>query len=224
MNNEIIRNHYDAFDRIRSFGLKHAAAFLPGSRGTALFGEIATVVAGMEANGVKKISGTAGYGGGTDAKQMAAEALKELMREIRDTAEAISEAEGLPEFDDQFRMPRTGSYSVLLSKAGAFLQDATEHAALFTEFELPATFLTDLQAAIVRLEKGGDAQNAGLAEQVAGTAELTALAVRGMRARKQLLPIARNKFKAQAGLLAEWESAHHIVRSGRPESPTSGAK
>lgn len=56
---------------------------------------------------------------------MAAENLREEMRAIRDTAEAISEAEGLPEFDDKFRMPRSYSYEVLLTTARAFLKDAT---------------------------------------------------------------------------------------------------
>lgn len=215
MNNEIIRNHYDAFDRISGFGKKHGGAFAPESRAAKLFSEIAAVVGKMEENGVKKISGTAGYQGGTNAKQLAAELVREDLRTIRDTAESISEAEGLPEFDDQFRMPRTSSYGVLLSHAKAFLKDAGPHAALFVEFEMPADFLTQLDAHIKLLEKGGDEQTTGLSEQVAGTAELAALTTRGTGLRKQLLTIVRNKFRGEPGILAEWEAAQHIVRPDR---------
>lgn len=196
-----------------------AVRFAAGSRATGLFTGLASVVAGMEENGVKKISGTAGFQGGTDAKQLAADLVREDMRAIRDTAEAISEAEGLPEFDDQFRMPRSGSFVVLLVQAKAFLEDAGPHAALFVEFELPGTFLTDLDKHIKLLEKGGDDQNAGLSEQVAGTAELSAFTVQGTKLRKQLLPIVRNKFKSEPGILAEWETAQHIVRPDRPADP-----
>lgn len=188
MNNEIIRNHYDVFDNIKSFAGKHGSRFAAGSRATGLFNELASVVAGMEENGVKKISGTAGFLGGTDAKQLAADQVREDMRAIRDTAEAISEAEGLPEFDDQFRMPRSGSFVVLLVRAKAFLEDAGPHAALFVEFELPATFLTDLDKHIKLLEKGGDDQNAGLSEQVAGTAELSAFTVQGTNCASSCCP------------------------------------
>ncbi len=151
---------------------------------------------------------------------MAAENLREEMRAIRDTAEAISEAEGLPEFDDQFRMPRSYSYEVLLTAARAFLQDAAANEALFLEFEIKPTFLADLAADIATLETADDTQDGGLSQQVGGTAVLSAQVTIGLAARKQLLPIVRNKFAGNPGLLAEWATATRIVRPDRtPEVP-----
>ncbi len=212
MNNQVIRNDYDAFDRMKGFGAKHGRHFAAGSRGERLFAGISTVVATMEEHGVKKLSGSAAYHGGTDARTLARELVREDLRAIRDTAEAISEADDLPEFEEQFRLPRSGSATLLLAKAKAFLKDAAPHEALFIEFELPADFLEDLVADIALLEKAKDDKDAGLSEQVAGTAELSAAALAGIKLRKQLLPIVRNKFRSQPGILAEWETASHIVR------------
>lgn len=107
MNNETIRNHYDAFSRMKAFATTYAGIFDPGSRASAQFAVISGVVTAMEAQGVAKLAGTMDFRGGTGAKEVAAENLRAEMRAIRNTAQAISEAEGLPEFDDQFRMPRS---------------------------------------------------------------------------------------------------------------------
>lgn len=224
MNNEMIRNHYDAFARIAGFGAVHGSQFAAGSRGAAQFATIAEVVGKMEETGVKQLSGTGDYRGGTDAKQLAAENLRSEMREIRDTAEAISEAEGLPDFDSQFRMPRSYSQEVLLTTARAFLAEATEHEALFLEFEMPADFLAELGSAIQALEQANEAQDAGLSGQVGGTAALQAELARGIKARKLLLPIVRNKFRGNDGVLAQWETAVRIVRPQRTaKSPAPAA-
>ena len=221
MNNETIRNHYDAFSRITGFGTEHGAQFNAGSRGATLFATIADVSAKMEQNGVKQLSGLGEFRGGTDAKQVAAEELREEMREIRDTAQAISEAEDLPDFDDQFRMPRTSSKEILLTTARTFLAQATANQALFIEFEMPTDFIPQLAAAIAALEAAETAQNDGLSGQVAGTAELRSQLTRGISARKMLLPIVRNKFRNNPGILAQWETAARIVRPQRtPKSPT----
>lgn len=215
MNSEITRNQYDTFDRIKSFGTKYGSRFAPGSRAVGLFADIAAVTTAMEANGVKQLSGTATFHGGTDAKNVAAELIREDMRAIRDTAEAISLAEGLPEFDDQFLMPRSGAVALLLTTARAFHKDATPHKALFVEFELPADFLADLAADIALLEKALDDKGGGLSEQVGGTAELTSQTLKGIAIRQQLLSIVSNKFRHEPGILAEWATATHTVRAAR---------
>lgn len=220
MNNETIRNYYDAFDRMKSFGAKYASSFAQNSRVTGLFTELSPLTTAMENQGVKKLTGSADYHGGTNSKQLATEQLREDLRAIRDTAQAIAEAEGKPEFDDQFILPRSNAYALLLTAAKSFLQEATPHKALFVEFELPEDFLEDLEADIDLLERSDDVQSAGFSEQVAGTAELSALALKGNQLRTQLVPAVRNKFRGEPGILAEWVSAIHIVRPQRkPKEP-----
>lgn len=215
MNNETIRNYYDAFARMNAFATKHGGVFAPGSRAQAQFAVIAGVVTAMEGQGVAKLAGSQEFRGGTDAKVVAAENLREEMRAIRNTAQAISEAEGLPDFDDSFRMPRSYAYEVLLTSARAFLADAATHQALFLEFEIKPTFLADLAADIAALEAAGEVQDGGLSQQVGGTAELAAQVTKGLAARKQLIPIVKNKYAGQPGVLAEWATAIRIVRPER---------
>lgn len=215
MNNQAIRNCYDAFDRMNRFGMKHAGRFAANSRATGLFAKVGTLVKAMEDEGVRKISGTATYHGGTSGKQLAADLVREDLRAIRDTARAIALSEDMPEFDDKFSLPRSGAYAVLLVSAKSCLRDATPHKALFMEFEMPADFLDDLASDIALLEKADDGQNVGFSEKVAGTAELSSLSSAGCRLRNQLVPMVRNKFRNEAGILAEWESAIHMVRPPR---------
>jgi hypothetical protein len=95
---------------------------------------------------------------------------------------------------------------------------------LFIEFELPANFIDTLQKGIQRMEKAGTDQDGGLSDQVGGTAELAANAETGMKARKQLLVIVRNKLANDPGKLAEWETASHIIwPTSSPDEPSDSA-
>jgi hypothetical protein len=215
MENDLIRRRYETIARIAAFGTKHGAAFAAGSRGAALFVEARTTAKALEEAGAGKLSGAGQYHAGTETKLSAFAEVKEDLDAIRDTAVAISEAEGTPEFDEQFRLPRSSSQAALMAAARAFLKDATPHKALFVEFEMPADFLDDLAADIKAVEDAGTAQGDGLGDQVGGTANLATLSTKGMSVRKQLGAIVRNKFRADAGVLAEWESAAHFERPAR---------
>jgi hypothetical protein len=221
MENDLIRRRYETIGRIAGFGGKYGSQFAGGSRGEKLFAAVKATAKAMEGTGAAKLSGAGQYHGGTDAKAGALEDLKEDLVAIRDTAVAISEAEDTPEFDDQFRLPRTSSQQALLAAARAFLVDAELHKALFVEFEMAADFLEDLAADIKAAEDAGAAQEGGLGDQVGGTANLASLSIDGFSARKQLDAIVRNKFKGDAGLLAEWETASHFERPPRakPAAP-----
>lgn len=217
MENEEIRNQYDAYTRIKAFGEKYGAQFDPVSRGQKQFTLMNAVIEKMVEHGVKKLTGKTGFHGATGSKDLAAQALRESLRKIRKTSVSIAEEEDMPDFDDKFVMPRSASYEVLLTRARTVYKEAALHAALFIEFELAANFLETLDKNIKRLEKAGTDQDAGLSEQVGATAELVAAAVEGMKIRKQLLTLVRNKFETNVGVLAEWETANHIVW------PTSGS-
>lgn len=215
MQNDIIRKRYETLGRIETFGTKHGGAFTPESRGAKLFAKVAEVVDALEKAGAAQLSGTGGFRGGTDEKQFWAGELREDLAAINRTAVAISEAEGLPDFDDQFRMPRGNAYGALLTTARAFLEDATPHKALFVEFELPEDFLEDLAADLAAFEAAKDDQEGARGTQVGGTADLTALSSEGLKLRKQLNAIVRNKFRGNVAVIAEWEAAAHLERPGR---------
>jgi hypothetical protein len=215
MNNEMIRNHYDAFKRIADIRKQIGSHFAATSRATKQFDIITAEVAEMEKEGVAQLSGSTEYHGSSTSKQIAAKALRAQLVKIRETADAIAETAGLPDFDDQFTAPRSRSYTSLIITARENLAEATKHKALFLEFELEEDFLDELEDAIDDLEKEGSDQNAGISEQVGATAALRAALERGIAARTQLLPIVRNKFANNPAILAQWESAARIERSRR---------
>ncbi len=223
MTNDSIRRKFDACERIEGFGARHRAAFTAGSRAAGLFSAMTATGEAMRQAGAGQLSGTGKYRGGTSAKAFWNGELREDLAAIRSTAESISEAEDTPEFEDQFRLPRSSSYDAWVTAARAFLKDATAHKALFVEFEMPADFLDDLAADIKGFEDAQDTQAGGLGDQVGGTANLDALAMRGMTLRKQLQAVVRNKFRDDAAVLAEWETAQHVERAPRAAKKPAAA-
>ena len=221
MKNALIRRQYDMFEMIEAFKVKRGAAFAVGSRGATLFAANSANVTAMRGAGAGQLSGSGEYHGGTSSKRFWYGELKEDLTAIRDTAVSIAEAEDTPDFDDSFRMPRGSGYGVMATAARSFLADAAPHQALFVEFELPANFLTDLAGDLAEFEKAEDKQDDGLLGQVGGTANLAALSIQGMKIRKQLQAIVRNKFKASPAVLAEWETAQHIASAPGPVLPVT---
>lgn len=223
MENDLIRRRYETIERISGFGKKYGASFAAGSRGAKLFAEATTTADAMKTAGADKLSGSGQYHSGTEGKVSAFVELKEDLDAIRETAVSISEAEDTPEFDTQFRLPRSSSQTALLDAGRAFLKDATPHKALFIEFEMPEDFLEDLADDIAACEAAGASQDAGLGAQVGGTANLETLSIKGMSARKQLHAIVRNKFRGNAGVLAEWATASHFERPPRSKPAAAAA-
>jgi hypothetical protein len=186
-----------------------------------LFAQNQSIVQQMRDRGAEQLSGTGDYHSGSSAKRFWYGEVKEDLTAIRDTAVAIAEAEDTPDFDDNFRMPRGSGYEVMATAARAFLMDATPQKALFVEFEMPEDFLEDLARDLAEFEKAEDQQGEGRLDQVGGTADLAALAALGMRVRKQLHAIVRNKFKQSPAILAEWETAQHVEAPARTKAATT---
>ena len=132
---------------------------------------------------------------------------------IRDVAQSISddEDEDHPELEGLFRLPRSGGDKALLAAARAFRVAAQPLEALFIRYELPADFLADLDADIAACESAEETHEAGLGQQVGGTAAL-ADGISGMKLRGVLDTIVKNKYRGNAAVLAEWETARHVVR------------
>ena len=72
MNNDMTRNHFDAFQRIVGFSTLHGSSFDAASRATAQFAIIKAVVAEMEKEGVAQLSGSSDFHGGTSSKEASA--------------------------------------------------------------------------------------------------------------------------------------------------------
>ncbi len=120
-------------------------------------------------------------------------------------------------------MPRSPSYSQVLTSARAFLADATPLAASFIEYELPAGFLTDLAADIAAFEAAKDDQGAGLTNRVGATRSVAEAIMAGIAALRKLDPLLRNKYRNDPVRLAEWFSASRVECTAAKATPAPAA-
>jgi hypothetical protein len=223
MNDREIRRH-QMLTRVRNFGTTHSTDFPATNLGGQLFTTIAGVVTELDNHATAQTSASGAARQGTSSKATARAALRDRLEEINRTARAL--AMDTPGLDDQFRMPRGTNDQLLLNSARAFAQDAVAHSTAFTEHELPATFIADLNAEIANLETAIDEQLSSKSERVAATAAIDNALEEGMKALRKLDVIVRNKFRNSPAVVAEWISASHTERAPRhaPAAPTPAPK
>jgi hypothetical protein len=87
----------------------------------------------------------------TSQKRKERKALLDNMRRMHKTAAFIATA--MPQFDNQFKLPRSESDAALLYSAGLFAERAKTSADVFIQFSMPATFLEDMTRQIRNLEQ-----------------------------------------------------------------------
>jgi hypothetical protein len=208
-----------ALGNIVAFGAQNPADFAAGTKAADLLGQIRAA----EADATSGATGQESHGGsmraGTRTKADLYDELYEDLRAINRTAKAI--AADVPGLDEKFRMPRSPSYAQVLATARAFLADAAPLAPSFIEYELPASFLTDLASDIAAFEAAEDDQSTGLTNRVGATRSVAQAIMEGIAALGKLDPLMRNKYRNQPVKLAEWFSASRIERAPRKAEPAA---
>lgn len=212
----------DRSQRVHEFALAQAASFPAGSRAAELIAahDAASVLAEKQAG--KQAAAHLDWQESTEQKNAAINSLLEEMRAINRTARSINKQ--FPGIADQFKMPRSSDQNVL-NYARAFIEAATPIAAEFTSRGLPASFLTDLPAAIDAVEAAESHQSIALANKTNATASLVAALKQEKNIVHELNAIVRNIFRKDPGTLAAWESASRIERApkrakkAKPSSP-----
>lgn len=208
---------YERLTRVRDFGAAHAAAFPANTTGGQLFAELNAAVAELTSQAATQVAGLNTSREGTTSKASARAALRERLAVINRTARAM--AVDLPAIGDKFRMPHGSGDQVLLNAARAFVTNATPLAAEFIKLELPADFLTDLEADITDLEQAISARHHTTETHVSATAAIDTALERGLNALRKLDVVVRNKFHDDPVILAAWESASHPQHHARKPAP-----
>jgi hypothetical protein len=207
------RRRYEMLARVRDFGETHAAAFPSATRGGALFAQLRTVVAELDAHAEAQVTSRSAAIQGTTSRKGAREALRADLEAISHTARAMSlDAPGL---QDRFRLPHGNNDQSLLSAARAFHTSAEPLKADFIKNELPSTFLEDLQSNITQFEQATAVQNNSREAQVAATSAISGAIERGQVLVRQLDAIVRNKFRDDPATLAAWKSTSRAERAPR---------
>lgn len=197
--------------RIVVFGNMYAGDFPAGSKAAELLDLIKAAEAEAKAGSTTQETGDGAKRAGSQTKAALYDELYEDLRAISRTAKAL--ADEIPGLGQKFRMPRSPSYTEVLTTARAFLADATPIAAKFIEFEMPADFIADLTADIAAFEAAEDDQGAGLTNRVGATRTIAQAIMAGSAAARKLDPLMRNKYRNDPPKLAEWFSASRVERS-----------
>jgi hypothetical protein len=154
---------------------------------------------------------------GTATRADARENLRTTVEGICRTARAL--ADEIPGIEAKFPVPSHANDQQLLAAARSIAENAVPFSARFIDFELPATFLEDLNEDIETLETAISTQATGRSKSAAARAEMNEAIEAAYVARRKLNAIVKNKYANDPGVLAEWISASHTVRTPRHQQP-----
>jgi hypothetical protein len=210
----------EMFIRAHGFGVSRAADFPTATLGAQLFVDLAAVITELNQHAAAQVSGFGGALQGTSTRAATRQALRDELRAINRTSEAI--AQDIPGFDDPFRMPPFGNDQNLLHAARAIATHAQAASAQFISHALPADFLANLNTAIANFEAAIVRQADSVGAHVNASAEIDEAIAKGLKIVKKLDAIVRNIYADDPAVLAEWTSASHTERSPKKsKSPAS---
>ena len=242
---------YESFVRILAFTTGHSADFPATSPGGRAITDLTRITTALHPLTDSRIGGepsgstlakeeledvrvarerlAAVRGGSTLAKEELEDALREDLKDIARTARAI-EAGSPPQpgFATPYPLPRDGTQRSLIAHARSVLALVKGNAALidrFTAYELPADFVTDLEADLAAFDAATDSQADDRISGVEDTATARRLLVEGRAAVVQLNASVRNKYRRQPEILAAWRTASRVDRpdTAQPTPPSPPA-
>ena len=195
----------------------------PSTAATALITAVGNAYTTMLALGSAQSGGSAEWQNGTDQRSLAAQAMRDYLRDLVDTA-VVLDAELYPGAG-VIRMPRTGSMQALRDRSQAALTAAGPIKAAFVEMDWPADFDEKFAALIAEYDTATLDQSEGRYDQMAATAGLPPAGKAGVVAVRKLNAIMKRRLKADPGLLAAWKAATRIhalpSHEGDNESPAT---
>lgn len=223
MNRKVILKG-ECIGRVHVYGEETELVLTP--KETALFANVATAWAAVQASATGQAAGGLGFREGSKARRVVAKRLRESMRDIAEIAKSLDEEGTDSGAAEGFRMPRSGSYASLSASAAAFAENAEPRKALFIERGLVATFVTDLTTLVTELGSTGSEREVGRAKRVGGTASLEIVCNDGMRAVRSLRSIMRVRLRNNPAELAAWTTAarvHHTPSAPVEEEEGAGS-
>ncbi len=212
---------YNMLVRVKEFGSTHADLFPPGSLGAGTFAELATAIDRLDGHTVAQASGRANAQTGALSKAAARQALRAAVEAIVSMARGIAVA--TPEVGKTFQLPRNTRDKELATTARQFVSDAAPYAAAFVARGLSSTFVADLQGKLDAFERASNVHAAARQAHITARADITAAVASAIAIVQQLDPIVEYRIDTDPGLLAAWQSARHVDRTGVSASkPVAG--
>lgn len=209
--------------RVRQFGLTHTSAFPASSRGSDLFQAVGGFIDSIENLSTTYAQHTRAAREQTVQKKMVCDAIRRNMAVLARTARGMKRI--APGIHDKFRLPKSFSAQAMLTTARAVAAESEQQKEEFIRRGMPANFLQEFVSLIEDLEEIVDSQAQNSAARVLSKAAVNEATQNARGTVRELDTIVLNVYGADASVLAEWESASHIERSGRrAETPTPPAE
>ena len=194
-------------ERVRAFGATYRDRFPAESAALRMFAAVAESVDALRRHSTSEISGHHGEREGSASKATARAALRRRLSAISRTARAA--AIDRPGLDGRFRIRFDCSDERLLSHARAFVAAARPLARVFTAYDMPSTFLAQLQTEIDLFDRAIRAREASRGCRVAAQASIGAEIRKGVQEARRLAAILPHSVQDPA-LLAIWNEARRI--------------
>jgi hypothetical protein len=207
------RAYYDAFIGMKQFGVESLADFKPDSVAVMKFTELNAVIADADTESEKQFTGTTSSKQSFTTKDTARENLRGILSDIARTARAM--AYDFVGINDKFKLARNRNDQQLLITARSFLSEVASFEDNFIAYEMPKTFLADLQTKITAFEQLLSETSSAIGSQVSATANMGKIIKRGMIIRRILDGLIKNRYQDNSGKLAAWATASHIQKAGK---------
>jgi len=209
-------NRAKAFKSVLVFHRDNAADFTGTTQSTQWFKDLEAVV------GVINSASLGQEGGHATARSVLLDELRLSVKGLARTAHEIDEDE--PGFADNFHLSSNPSQLALLTTAGRMLKELKKEgvAAKFLPYELPGTFVQDLEADLKTIDETHDEQDSNDTKAVASTATLGQAIGKGLRLLGKLNAAMNNKYARDPVKLAAWNTASHVERTPRRSKSSTG--
>ena len=207
----------ERMERANDFAVSHAADFPANTEGGQLFAEIAAVIEEVATHAAAQAASMSAALESTVGKDAAHAALRAKLKMLSRTASSMEDTE--PGIKKKFRVPNGSGDQVLINAARGAVTNATALKAALLKKEMPADFLTALEANIAELEEGMDSKRRNTEAHVTAKAALKTALTHGLKALRKVDPIVRNKYHNDPVTLAAWDSASRPARHQRKPKP-----
>lgn len=211
----------ERMERAKDFAVLHAADFPADTDGGQLFAEIAAVIEEVATHAAAQAASQSAALESTVAKAAAHEALRAKLKMLSRTAGSMEEIE--PGIKKKFRVPNGSGDQALINAARGAVTNATSIKAALIKKEMPADFLTVIDANIAELVQMMDAKRRNTEAHVAAKAALKTALARGLKALHKVDPIVRNKYHDDPVTLAAWDNASRPARHKGKSKPVPPA-
>jgi hypothetical protein len=207
-----IRNRLAMASRVLEFSRAHPAAD-PSYAG--IVARLEAAVDKGEQLARQQLSGSNAVRASTARRKELRRAVHDQLRHLARVGDAVAKAQ--PDLAEHFLLPMSSaSGQAYRTAARAMLDEAVAQRDLLLQHGMASTLLDDLASALKHYDTSVEQAQSGLRARIGAVAELSVVSSEIIEGAQMLDGLNRYRFRTNADLRAEWESARNVVAIPRP--------